>query len=344
MTVFFFISLTVFLIFIHVLSLPLECHNIFGRYWNKVLRWLSIVYSKAKTPWHTLINTLVLDIRLLSIPSLSWQPTGGLTFYPLTVVKLPTGGLQLTPGGVAFLSSFLTVGFHPFFPTLLTLRKFAKGYRAQGGWKRSTETFLLDCCFYQMASPSLGGADSLTVGHSCVLFLSRAQVGFTIQPPSFPPASTSLALPKVLHIHVLFWGPMPFLGCPLGQDLKCFQFSWMPMCPRENIHVHFSLTHSGRAADPNVATILFASLAEQLDDSSLPFRFSRWVSDFGTLHSPNSCINTARPEVSLKTFLADKWWEALHLPLWKTGGRWEQPQSPLQMSPPWESPTARSLW
>lgn len=63
------------------------------------------------------------------------------------------------------------------------------------------------------------------------------------------------------------------------------------------------VTHSGYTADPNAAILLFASLAEQLDDSSLPFRFSWWMSDIGTVLSPNSCIRIARPESSLKTFL-----------------------------------------
>ena len=175
---------------------------------------------------------------------------------------------------------------------MLTLRKFAKRFRAQERWKRSTETVFSDWWSHKVASPSLGGADSLTIGYGISM----------TQPASFPPASTRLALPTVLHIHGLYRGPVPFLG----QDVKCFQCSLIPTCPTENIHVYFSLTHSGHAADPNVATILLALLAEQRDDSSLPFRFSRWMSDFGTLHSPYSCINTSRPGVSLKTILADK--------------------------------------
>lgn len=184
-----------------------------------------------------------------------------------------------------------------------------------------------------MASPSLGGADSLTIGHSCVLFPSRAQVGLYVH-------DTASLFSSGFHTPGYAHGP-PHTWAVSGSHAVSRLSSWagFKMFP-----VHFSMTHSGCVADPNVATILFVSLAEQLDCSSLLFRFSRWMSDFAILHSQNSCINTARPEVSLKNLPRWQMWEALHLPLWKTGRWWEQPRSPLQMSPPPESPTACSLW
>lgn len=49
-----------------------------------------------------------------------------------------------------------------------------------------------------------------------------------VQPASFPPASAPLALSRNLHLNGLYQGPMPFLGCPLGPDLKCFTCGLIP--------------------------------------------------------------------------------------------------------------------
>lgn len=121
------------------------------------------------------------------------------------------------------------------------------------------------------------------------LVSSRAQVGLYVH-------DTASLFSSGFHTPGYAHGP-PHTWAVSGSHAVSRLSSWagFKMFP-----VHFSMTHSGCVADPNVATILFVSLAEQLDCSSLLFRFSRWMSDFAILHSQNSCINTARPEVSLK--------------------------------------------
>lgn len=56
------------------------------------------------------------------------------------------------------------------------------------GWTRRIETFLLDWCFYRMASPCLGEADSFTVGHLWFCFfpepsLHRTPMAWPAHPP-----------------------------------------------------------------------------------------------------------------------------------------------------------------
>lgn len=81
-----------------------------------------------------------------------------------------------------------------------------------------------------MASPRLGEVDSFIDGHLCILFLSRALIGLYPYGVASPSSSScfTLALPWILCRNSLSRGPMPFPGCPLGQDCKCFQFGLIP--------------------------------------------------------------------------------------------------------------------
>lgn len=130
---------------------------------------------------------------------------------------------------VAFflLASLLTL---PFLLYLANPEKGQKKYRGQGGWKRRPETVSLDWCFYKMASSSLGWADSLLIGHFCVGFFSGSELDCAsmMEATHFPPAAISLAFLMFLHINGLHQGPRPFVGCPLGQDLKHFKFGLVP--------------------------------------------------------------------------------------------------------------------
>lgn len=89
-------------------------------------------------------------------------------------------------------------------------------------------------------------------------------------------------------------GSHAFRSLSPGQDFKCLQFGLIPGVSHSKYSCIFQL-HTLALQPTPLWQQLFALLTEQLDGSSVPFRFSPQMPHIGTLRSPKSCVSTARP-------------------------------------------------